>query len=99
MHGKGVVDGVGAAVKGLAGKKVKTRKMEIRSSQDFEKALEGSSVTVFSMSEKEKEERNESLKLKQITSKARAIKEISKFHSFKNVNGVIIGEKISKFDV
>ena len=54
MHGKGVVDGIGATVKHLASNKVKSGKIQIQSANDFMNSLQTINVKVLHLSEEEK---------------------------------------------
>ena len=54
MHGKGVVDGVGAAIKRSASTKVKSGLVEIKSAIDFVNAVKDGTTKAFLMTEIEK---------------------------------------------
>ena len=95
MHGKGVVDGVGATVKRLATNRVKSGKIGTQSANDFVNAIQDINVKVLYLSEEEKSARNYALKLSQIIQQAKKVKDISKSHYFYVGKSQIIAEKTS----
>ena len=77
-HGKGPVDGVGAALKRIAANGVKTRK--INGAEDFHAAVKQSSVKTSLVTTTSIVERATSLNLDQLFEKAQPIKGIAQFH-------------------
>ena len=73
VHGKGVVDGIGATVKRLASNKIKSGKIEIQSANDFVNSLQN----VLYVSEEENSAHNCPLNLSQIIQQAKIVKDIS----------------------
>lgn len=97
-HGKGCIDGIGAAVK----KKVKTlvlsEEVIVNRTDDFVDAFNSrqSEVNVIEMTSQQIEKINDDLKLTEIFSKAPAIRGISTFHQLRSVNDRIKGFALSK---
>ena len=70
-HGKGPVDGVGAAVKRETANKIRTRQLNINNLDDFDKAV--SNLRITKISSKEVLQCAENLKLMEIFESAVAI--------------------------
>lgn len=95
MHGKGVVDGVGAAVKRVASNKTKAETAVIVDAESFANALESSVVKVMYLSDEEKSRRNIRIGLKSIIAQSKKLKDISKSHFFNVVNGTVKIQRVS----
>ena len=95
MHGKGVVDGIGATVKRLASNKVKSGKIEIQSANDFMNSIQDINVKVLYLSEEEMSARYYALNLSQIIQQAKKVKDISKSHYFYVNKSQILADKTS----
>lgn len=95
MHGKGVVDGVGASVKRIASNKSRAETMIINNAESFANALESSDVEVLWLSEEEKSRRNVDIGLKKIIAQAKKLKDISKSHHFHVNNGAVQVHRLS----
>ena len=96
-HGKGPVDGIGGSVKRYVWGKVKSRVHMVCDSKSFTKASEGMQhVTTVNITKEEIEEKNSSLKVKDIFQGAPAIPRIAKCHHFYIKNGKPIVQLLSK---
>jgi hypothetical protein len=95
MHGKGVVDGIGATVKRVARKNVLTEKYIISSASDLAAATKNLKITVILMTNKEKLEINNSLGLSTFFKKTKKIKGLHKCHYFQVLDGNVVGEQLS----
>lgn len=95
MHGKGVVDGIGGAVKRVARRKILTEDSVIKNAEDFSKALRSSDVNVLWFSETEKANRNNLLNLKKTFTQSKKLKDISKCHYFYVIDGNVKFERLS----
>jgi len=97
-HGKGCIDGIGAAVK----KKVKTSVLSeefiVNQTDDFVRAFNSreSKVDVIQLTSEEIVEINNNLNLTEIFSKAPAVRAISTFHQLQSKTNGIKGFVLSK---
>jgi hypothetical protein len=98
QHGKGVVDGIGAAVKQIAHTKIRSRRTNITNAKDFAAACEGSAVNVILMTVEDVKNRQSALNVKKLVEKAKNIKNISIAHNIKFVENKIIGCSITKHE-
>lgn len=97
-HGKGCIDGIGAAVKKKVRTLVLSEEVIVNRSDDFVDAFNSrrSEVDVIEMTSQEIEKINDDLKLTEIFSKAPAIRGISTFHQLRSKNDRIKGFTLSK---
>lgn len=95
QHGKGVVDGVGAAVKRLASNKVKSQQIEVTCASDFVKACQNSNVNVIEISEDIIKSNSAQYEWPKIFKKSKAMRGIASHHQIKFNGKKIIMNKIS----
>ena len=98
MHGKGVVDGVGAAVKRMASNKVRAEDAKISNAETFAKFLHSCEVRVWWLSEKGKARRNVDIGLKKIIATSKKFKNISKNHYFSVINATVQIQRLSPLE-
>lgn len=92
-HGKGNVDGIGAAVKNRVKRLVKSRHAIVNCSKDFTEAFntEDSVIEVMDMNEKEMKKIRKDLQLDELFGSAPVVSDIFGFHQIQLINGNIIG--------
>lgn len=92
-HGKGCVDGIGATTKMVVRKHIKARNCLVNNSKDFVKAfnLTKSTIDVLELNEIEMTKINEALNSNELFKKAKAIKNISRFHQLRSIDNIIVG--------
>lgn len=92
-HGKGSVDGIGAAVKNRVKRLVKSRHAIVNCSKDFTAAFntEESVIEVMSMDEKEMQKIRKNLQLDELFETAPNVHDISRYHQVQIINGNVIG--------
>lgn len=92
-HGKGNVDGIGAAVKNRVRRLVKSRKAIVNSSKDFVDAFntESSVIDLVDFPDSEMMKIFNELKLDDVFSSAPPIPNISNFHQLQVINGRVVG--------
>ena len=98
MHGKGVVDGVGAAVMRMASNKVRAEEAEITNAETFAKFPHSCEMRVWWLSEKEKAGRNVDIGLKKIIATSKKLKNISKNNYFSVINANIQIQRLSPLE-
>lgn len=97
-HGKGCIDGIGAAVKKSVKTSVLSEKVIVNQTNDFVQAYNSrtSKVDMIEMTSKEIDKINNDLKLTEIFLKAKAVRAISTFHQLQTINNRIKGFALSK---
>lgn len=97
-HGKSCVDGIGAVAKSKIKRMVNSRKSVVNNAKEFVCSFnnEPSKVEVIEMSAAEIKKINNTMKLDNIVSEAKNVKDISKFHQIQCVNNEIKGFLFTK---
>ncbi len=92
-HGKGSVDGIGAAIKNRVKRLVKSRHSIVNCSKDFAECFnsEDSVIELMDMNEKEMKKIRKDLQLDEIFGSAPVVSDIFGFHQIQVINGNIIG--------
>lgn len=92
-HGKGSVDGIGAAVKNRVKRLVKSRHAIVNCSKNFAEAYnsEDSVIEVMDMNEKEMKKIHKDLQLDEVFGSAPIVSDIFGFHQIQAIDGNIIG--------